>query len=57
MYIAPDQLKKYILDAKLISLADLQSAEKEAEKSKKDIGDVLVSEGKMSEDDFWHSIC
>lgn len=52
MYIAPEQLKKYILDAKLISLADLQSAEKEAEKNKKDIGDVLVSEGKMSEDDF-----
>ncbi len=52
MYIAPDQLKKYILDSKLMSLADLQSAEKEAEKGKKDIGEVLVSEGKISEDDF-----
>ena len=52
MYIAPDQLKKYILDSKLMSLADLQSAEKEAEKGKKDIGEILVSEGKISEDDF-----
>lgn len=52
MYIAPDQLKKYILDSKLMSLADLQSAEKESEKTKKDIGEVLVSQGKISEDDF-----
>jgi type IV pilus assembly protein PilB len=52
MFIAPDQLKKYILDAKLISLADLQSAEKDALKNKKDIGEVLVSDGKITEDDF-----
>ncbi len=52
MYIAPDQLKKYILDAKLISLADLQSAEKDALKNKKDIGEVLVSDGKITEDDY-----
>lgn len=52
MYIEPEQLKKYILDSKLVSLADFESAEKEATKDKKDMGEVLVSQGKISEDDF-----
>ncbi len=52
MYIAPEQLKKYILDAKIVSREDLEAAETEAEKNKQDVGEVLVSQGKISEDDF-----
>ncbi len=52
MFIAPDQLKKYIADSGLVSAPDILAAEKEAKEKKQDLGEVLVSEGKMSEDDF-----
>ncbi len=55
MFIAPDELKKYIAESGLVSAPDILAAEKEAHASKdvkKDLGDVLVSQGKISEDDF-----
>jgi type IV pilus assembly protein PilB len=52
MFIAPDQLKKYITDSGLVSLEDIKVAETEAIEKKKDLGDVLVNQGKISEDDF-----
>jgi type IV pilus assembly protein PilB len=60
MYIAPDQLKKYILESGIVSSKDILAAEKKAEENnakedvvkKQDIGDVLVSQGKISEDDY-----
>ncbi len=52
MYIEPIQLKKYILESGLVSSKDIIAAEKEAAEKKKDIGDILVSGGKISEDDF-----
>ncbi len=52
MFIAPDQLKKYIVDSGLVSAPDILAAEKEANEKKKDLGDVLVSQGKITEDDF-----
>ncbi len=52
MYIEPIQLKKYILESGLVSSKDIIAAEKEAIEKKKDIGDVLVSGGKISEDDY-----
>ncbi|MBU3668438.1 MAG: type II/IV secretion system protein [Candidatus Taylorbacteria bacterium] len=52
MYIEPIQLKKYILESGLVASKDILAAEKEATEKKKDIGDVLVSSGKISEDDF-----
>ncbi len=52
MFIAPDQLKKYIADSGLVSAPDILAAEKEASEKKRELGDVLVSEGKMSEDDY-----
>lgn len=52
MYIEPIQLKKYILESGLVSSKDIIAAEKEASEKNKDIGDVLVSGGKISEDDY-----
>lgn len=52
MYIAPDELKKYIAESGLASSPDILAAEKEAKANGKDLGDVLVSQGKISEDDF-----
>lgn len=52
MYIEPTQLKKYILESGLVSSKDILAAEKEAAEKSKDIGEILVSGGKISEDDF-----
>ncbi len=52
MYIEPTQLKKYILESGLVASKDILAAEKEATEKKKDIGEILVSGGKISEDDF-----
>ncbi len=52
MQINQDQLKKFILDAKLVSVSDFAEIEKKAEENKQKIGDVLLSEGKISETDL-----
>lgn len=52
MYIEPEQLKKGLVDSALVSRADVDAAIKEAEENKKSISDVLISHGKISEDDF-----
>ncbi|HEY1037488.1 MAG TPA: GspE/PulE family protein [Candidatus Paceibacterota bacterium] len=56
MYIESSQLKKYILETGLVSSKDILAAEKVAEESKEgkkqDLGEVLVSQGKIGEDDY-----
>jgi type IV pilus assembly protein PilB len=52
MYIEEKQLKEFIVDSGLISKDHLMTAEKESEKSKMNLGDYLVSEGKLSEDEL-----
>jgi len=52
MHIKEDQLKEFILDSGLISKADFEVAEKEAVSKDKNIGHILVSSGKLSEDDL-----
>ncbi len=52
MYIEPDQLKKGLVDSNLISRADFDAAIKIADEKKQPVGDILISEGKISEDDF-----
>lgn len=52
MYIEPEQLKKGLVDSGLVSRADVDLAVTEADEKKKLVGDVLVSNGKISEDDF-----
>lgn len=54
MKIEPEQLKKFLIDANLISEKDIVAAEKKAKKTKKDLEDILLSEGKVKEDDLRH---
>src|SRR3989344_9298268 len=53
MQIAKEQLKAFLLDSGLVSKKDILLAEKKSDDSKgASIGDVLVKEGKIGEDDF-----
>lgn len=52
MQINEEQLKKFILDSGVVKRSDLEEAEKKAEESKQKIGNVLLSEGKISETDL-----
>jgi len=52
MYIEPEQLKKGLVDSALVSRVDVDAAIKEATEKNKPISDVLISHGKISEDDF-----
>jgi type IV pilus assembly protein PilB len=52
MQIDDEQLKKFILKSGLVSRADLDAAIKQAETKKIKFGDILLSEGKISETDL-----
>ena len=52
MIIAPDQLKKFLLDSGLISRTDLEKAENDSVAKNQRLEDILVSEGKITEDDM-----
>ncbi|MEI8337748.1 MAG: GspE/PulE family protein [bacterium] len=52
MIINVEQLEKFVIDSGLISKTDFAIAKKESEDTKTSIGKVLISEGKISEDDF-----
>jgi type IV pilus assembly protein PilB len=52
MQINEEQLKKFILEEELVSRSDFEEAVKKAEASKQKIGNVLLSEGKISETDL-----
>ncbi len=52
MYIEPEQLKKGLVDSSLVSRADVDAAIKEAAEKNKPLGDILISNAKISEDDF-----
>jgi type IV pilus assembly protein PilB len=52
VHIGEKQLKSFILDSGLVTTADFEIAEKEAKKKDTKVGDVLVSKGKLSEDDL-----
>ncbi len=52
MYIDQEKLYKFIIDSGLISQEDYAALKKQAEKSGQRIQDLLVSTGKMTEDDF-----
>lgn len=47
-----EQVKKFLLDSHLVTPADIESAEKEAKKGKMSATKVLMSQGKVSEDDL-----
>ena len=52
MIINVEQLEKFVIDSGLISKTDFAIAKKESEEKKQSIGKILISEGKISEDDF-----
>jgi len=52
MNVSSDQLKSFLKDSGLITDADIVAAEKEAKKNNTDIGKILISSGKISDDDF-----
>ena len=52
MYVEDSQLNKFILDSGLISKADLDNANAEAEKKGVRVGDLLVNKGKITEDNL-----
>ena len=52
MYIEPEQLKKGLVDSGLISRKDVDEVFKNAEENKKSVSEVLVSSGKINDDDF-----
>ena len=52
MYIEDKKLKEFIIDAGLVSREDISSADKKIAGKKTTLGDFLVSEGKLTEDDL-----
>lgn len=52
MFIEDTQLYKFILDSGLVSKGDLETASKDAEKGNKRLGDILVTEGKITADNL-----
>lgn len=52
MRIEEKQLKDFILDSGLVSKSDLVAAEKQSKENGQDIGEILVSQGAVNENDF-----
>lgn len=52
MFIEEKQLKQFIADSGLVSKRDIAESEKEAESKKVSVGEVLVNQGRLSEDDL-----
>ena len=52
MKVETKKLKLFLLDSGLISSNEVSEAEKRIKKTGEDLGDVLVSAGKISEDDL-----
>lgn len=52
MHVEEKQLKVFLLDSGLVSKSDVEEAEKEAKKRKTSMGEILVSSGKLSDDDL-----
>ncbi|MFN3188297.1 MAG: GspE/PulE family protein [Candidatus Paceibacteria bacterium] len=52
MRIADTQLKRFVLDASIVSRADLASAEKVAKEESRTLAEALIAGGLMTEDDM-----
>ena len=52
MYINEKQLKEFVLDSGLVSRGAFEQAEQVASQGKQSLGDALVSNGNMTEDDL-----
>ncbi len=52
MFINEPQLRKFMLDSGLVNQEDLDAAQAKADEKKISVGQILVSEGKLKEDDL-----
>jgi type IV pilus assembly protein PilB len=52
MHIEETQLKNFILDSGLVSRGDIEKAEEEAKETGVNLGKLLISKGKLTEDDL-----
>ena len=52
MRVNEEQLEKFVIDSNLISREDFKKAIKKSKTEKKEIGEVLISEGLLKEDDL-----
>jgi len=52
MRIADTQLKRFVLDASIVSRADLAAAEKVATEENRTLAEALIASGHMTEDDM-----
>ncbi len=52
MRVETQQLKAFLLDSGLVSREDIELAEKKSQKTGQDIGENLIRDGKISEDDL-----
>ncbi|PIW91255.1 MAG: hypothetical protein COZ90_01400, partial [Candidatus Nealsonbacteria bacterium CG_4_8_14_3_um_filter_37_36] len=52
MRVEPQQLKAFLLDAGLVTEEQFDAALKKAKKTNQKVGDVLVSEGLISEEEL-----
>lgn len=52
MKVEPQQLKLFLLDSGLVASKDIEEAEKKSGKEKKDLGDILVQDGKITKDEL-----
>ncbi len=52
MKVEPQQLEAFLLDAKLVNKEQLEKALKIAEKTRQKVGDVLISEGLISQEEL-----
>ena len=52
MRVEPQQLKAFLLDANLVKESEFEKALKKAEKTGREVGEVLVSEGLIEEEEL-----
>jgi len=52
MQLNIEKLKTFLIDSGLVTKKDLSKAEKDTKEKDQKLGDILVSEGNMSEDDY-----
>jgi type IV pilus assembly protein PilB len=52
MHIEETQLKNFILDSGLVSRADVEKAEEESKETGTNLGKLLITKGKLTEDDL-----
>src|SRR3990167_6986611 len=52
MHVEDSQIKDFVIDAGLVSRADVEEVEKEAKSKKKPLGEMFIAKGKFSDDDL-----